>query len=255
MGSGMTTHKNAENGRDTNSNFLLALKQPSVVAFLSSQTTDFGMRKEGMTLRILVCAALAALPVCAASAQAVLTTLHCFTNGMDGADPAAALVQGSDGNFYGTTLVGGMNGDGTIFKITTNGLLTSLYSFGTVTNSQGFPLDGETPYAGLVQGSDGNFYGTTTYGGFAYDESESEYAGYGTVFRLRLPPPPLQIALDGNEVSLAWAANHASGLLLRTTTNLTQPWVPVTNAPVVVGNQLLLTLAITNASQFFRLSQ
>ena len=72
--------------------------------------------------------------------------------------PYAGLVQGSDGNFYGTTYDGGTNGYGTVFKISTNGVLTSLHSF-TGTN------DGANPYAGLVQGSDGNFYGTTYSGG------------------------------------------------------------------------------------------
>ena len=65
-------------------------------------------------------------------------------------------MQGSDGNFYGTTYGGGTNGGyGTVFKISTNGALTSLYSF-TGGN------DGANPDAGLVQGSDGNFYGTTS---------------------------------------------------------------------------------------------
>ena len=77
---------------------------------------------------------------------------------MDGANPAAGLVQGSDGNFYGTTSGGGTNDAGTVFKISTNGALTSLYSF-TGGN------DGADPDAGLVQGSDGYFYGTTPYGG------------------------------------------------------------------------------------------
>jgi uncharacterized repeat protein (TIGR03803 family) len=63
---------------------------------------------------------------------------------------------GSDGYFYGTTSGGGgPNKSGTVFKITTNGALTSLYSF-TGGN------DGANPVAALVQGSDGNFYGTTT---------------------------------------------------------------------------------------------
>ena len=85
----------------------------------------------------------------------LLTSLYSFTGGNDGANPEAGLVQGSDGNFYGTTYNGGTNGGyGTVFKISPNGALTSLYSF-TGGN------DGGYPDAGLVQGSDGNFYGTT----------------------------------------------------------------------------------------------
>ena len=58
-----------------------------------------------------------------------LTTLHNF-NGTDGKQPDAALVQGTDGNFYGTTYYGGSGKDGTVFKITASGTLTTLHSFG-----------------------------------------------------------------------------------------------------------------------------
>src|SRR5207302_10946622 len=83
---------------------------------------------------------------------------HSF-NGGDGRSPEAALVQGSDGNFYGTTLLGGAHLEGTVFKIDATGSLTTLHSF------SGSPGDGAVPFAGLVQGSDGNFYGTTASGG------------------------------------------------------------------------------------------
>ena len=85
-----------------------------------------------------------------------------FTNG---SGPNAGLIQGTDGNFYGTTLLGGTNNNctdrcGTVFKITAKGTLTTLHSFdGT---------DGSSP-TGLVQATDGNFYGTTANGG-AYDK-------------------------------------------------------------------------------------
>jgi uncharacterized repeat protein (TIGR03803 family) len=89
-----------------------------------------------------------------------LTTLHSFDS-TDGAGPFAGLVQGTDGNFYGTTSNGGANcfpfGCGTVFKITTGGALATLYSFCTQTNC----ADGAGPSAGLVQATDGNFYGTT----------------------------------------------------------------------------------------------
>ena len=103
------------------------------------------------------------------STNGALTSLYSFTGGNDGANPQAGLVQGSDGNFYGTTPDGGTNDAGTVFKISTNGALTSLYSF-TGGN------DGANPYAGLVQGSDGNFYGTTS--------RRRHERRHGTVFKI-----------------------------------------------------------------------
>jgi uncharacterized repeat protein (TIGR03803 family) len=89
-------------------------------------------------------------------------------NGSNGTYPQFLdLIQGTDGNFYGTTTEGGTSGQGTIFKITAAGELTTLHNFDT--------SDGASPHGTLVQTSDGNFYGTTQLGG-AY--------GYGTVFRM-----------------------------------------------------------------------
>ena len=87
-----------------------------------------------------------------------LTILHSF-NGADGDAPESELVQASDGNFYGTTSQVGPNGVGTVFKITPGGTLTTLNSF-----AQG-GSNGSSPYGGLVQATDGNFYGTTYAGG------------------------------------------------------------------------------------------
>lgn len=94
-----------------------------------------------------------------------LTTLHTFI-GTDGSDPLARMIQGTDGNFYGTTFGGGASHNGTVFKITPGGTLTTLHSFAG--------SDGATPYAGLVQATDGNFYGTTLAGGI----------GQGTLFKI-----------------------------------------------------------------------
>jgi uncharacterized repeat protein (TIGR03803 family) len=106
-----------------------------------------------------------------------LTTLHTFVGGgTEGNYPEAGLVQGTDGNFYGTTASGGANGYGTIFKITPAGTLTTLYNF----DSTG----GANPWAGLVQGADGNLYGTTTYGGTS--GSGCTGFGCGTVFKITL---------------------------------------------------------------------
>jgi uncharacterized repeat protein (TIGR03803 family) len=113
-----------------------------------------------------------------------LTSLYSFTGTNDGGYPEAALVPGSDGNFYGTTALGGTSGyygPGTVFKMSANGALTTLYAFGTVTNANGRPLDGAVPAAALVPGSDGYFYGTTPSGGVYMDQYGS---GYGTVFKI-----------------------------------------------------------------------
>jgi uncharacterized protein (TIGR03437 family) len=105
-----------------------------------------------------------------------LTTLHSF-DGMDGASPFAGLVQATNGDFYGTTFGGGANcppyGCGTIFKITPSGTLTTLYSF---CSSYSSCSAGELPIAGLVQATDGDFYGTTDSGGADF--------GTGTVFKM-----------------------------------------------------------------------
>lgn len=95
------------------------------------------------------------------TAGGTFTTLHSF-GGPDGSRPNGGLVQAFDGDLYGTTNTGGANGGdvglGTVFKITTSGVLTSLHSFNEV-------WDGFAPYAGLVQATDGNLYGTTALAG------------------------------------------------------------------------------------------
>lgn len=95
------------------------------------------------------------------STNGALTTLYTFKGGAEGSEPAGGLIQGVDGNLYGTTEFGGdANDDGTIFQITTSGLLTTLYTF---TGGS----DGSGPMAGLIQGTDGNLYGTAASGGDA----------------------------------------------------------------------------------------
>jgi uncharacterized repeat protein (TIGR03803 family) len=111
----------------------------------------------------------------------VLSTLYSFCALEDCADgqfPYAGLVQASNGDFYGTTTVGGANSKGTVFEITSAGKLTTLYSFCAQANC----TDGYFPYAGLIQATDGNLYGTTYYGG-SYT-SCGIGVGCGTVFRV-----------------------------------------------------------------------
>src|ERR1019366_42188 len=98
----------------------------------------------------------------------VVSFLHSFTGGGDGADSQTGLTPGADGNFYGASYQGGANSFGSIYKMAPNGAVTAVYEF---TGS----ADGAYPYADLVQGKDGHFYGTTLEGGAN---------GYGTVFGL-----------------------------------------------------------------------
>ncbi len=107
------------------------------------------------------------------TADSGLTILHTFATS-DGTQPLGALIEAADGDLYGTTSLGGTNNAGTIFRITSNGVLNSLYSFGAATNSLGYDLDGKEPYAGLIQGKDGDFYGVTYAGGIS---------NVGTIFR------------------------------------------------------------------------
>jgi uncharacterized repeat protein (TIGR03803 family) len=114
----------------------------------------------------------------------VFTTLHNFCGGngcgslaTDGAAPIGRLAIGSDGNLYGTTQSGGIYqghyNSGTIFRVSLSGAYQIMHIF-TGANGAG---DGENPAAGLTFASDGNFYGTTEFGGTS---------GFGTVFRMNL---------------------------------------------------------------------
>ena len=111
------------------------------------------------------------LGLCAATAMALsaqtFTTLHSF-DGTDGADPYAGIVQGTNGEFYGTTDGGGATNYGTVFKMTRSGSLTTLDSFCNQYGCTAVP-------SGLVQATNGDFYGTSIFGGIN---------NAGTVFKI-----------------------------------------------------------------------
>jgi uncharacterized repeat protein (TIGR03803 family) len=173
------------------------------------------------------------------STNGALTSLYSFTGGNDGGNPYAGLVQGSDGNFYGTTVGGGTNDYGTVFQISTNGALTSLYSF---TGGD----DGRWPYAGLAQGNDGSFYGTTEYGG---------QGGAGTVFRLTIVPEFQAVTLTNGSLSLTWSTEAGGKYQLQYNSDLsTSNWTNLGSPVTATGAMLNTTDFLTNGPQrFYRL--
>jgi uncharacterized repeat protein (TIGR03803 family) len=132
---------------------------------LASNGDFYGMAQEGGTGSGCGCGTVFKI-----TPAGTLTTVHNFA-GPDGSAPVAALIQVSSGLFYGMTSTGGAHNQGTVFKMTAGGTITTLYSF----CAQSGCTDGSSPQDSLVQGYDGNFYGTTYLGG----SSDA-----GTVFKI-----------------------------------------------------------------------
>jgi uncharacterized repeat protein (TIGR03803 family) len=171
------------------------------------------------------------------------TNLYPFTGGSDGAFPHSALVQGSDGNFYGTTYSYGNFGYGTIFQLDTNGNVTPLISF----TSTASPYLGANPQGSLVQGADGNFYGTTPNGGVYND---------GTVFRLSLPLPPVfkSVVNNAGTVTLVWSTVASQSYQLQYTTNLASPsWSNLGNAMMATNGVMMTNSVGTDPQRFYRI--
>jgi len=126
---------------------------------------------------VWVTCALAIMLVHGAFAANKEKVLYSFSGGSDGGDPATALIFDRSGNAYGTSVVGGANGFGTVFQLkrASGGkwIEIVLYSFG------GSP-DGMYPYGGVIFDKSGNLYGTTVGGG----SGTSCGSGCGTVFKL-----------------------------------------------------------------------
>jgi uncharacterized repeat protein (TIGR03803 family) len=107
------------------------------------------------------------------TAEGVFTVLHDFED-TDGDGPLGVLAQGTDGAFYGTTLYDGTQGGGTAFRMSPTGKVNTLYNFCTQNDCS----DGSNPNVGLIQDTNGIFYGTTPFGGGNGAMSD------GTIFRL-----------------------------------------------------------------------
>jgi uncharacterized repeat protein (TIGR03803 family) len=118
--------------------------------------------------------------------QAKLTTIYTFclssSTCTDGSGPSGGLVLATDGNFYGVTDGGGVHNFGTVFRITPAGKLTTLHNFD---NTDGWVAQG----SGLIQAANGNFYGTTFYGGANSEGTVFEITASGTFTSLYSFPP------------------------------------------------------------------
>jgi uncharacterized repeat protein (TIGR03803 family) len=189
-----------------------------------------------------------------------LTTLHTFSGSPDGFGPLAALVRGSDSNFYGTTVWGGITntyadvtgpppGDGIVFKMTPLGTLTTVYQFSGTT-------DGRNPEIGaLVQSSfDGYLYGTTALGG-VYDAGTvfkcgipatytwsvtggSVTAGQGSAYISIMPSSVCPVTLSVAETNTLLDCSNSGSITITPTAP-----VPSANSPVTQGQSLTLSAA------------
>jgi uncharacterized repeat protein (TIGR03803 family) len=123
------------------------------------------------------------------TSSGTLTTVYDFSNATGG---VGSLIQATNGNLYGTTLAGGylncdygfgVTGCGTVFELTSKGRFLTLYGF----CRNFFPCaDGAMPEGSLIQGADGDLYGTTYYGGFNNANSGCDYVGCGAIFKFTL---------------------------------------------------------------------
>ena len=178
------------------------------------------LRKLNRGRRACAVSALCATAAMALPAQ-TFTTVYSFcvdSTCSDGDLPAAGLVQATDGNFYGTTPYGGAIGNGTVFKITPGGTLTTLHSFGQ--------LDGRHPLTALVQATNGDFYGTTS-------DFGAEISSRGTIFEITPSgtlttlyscsyldcsmPSALVQATDGNLYGTAIDGGYSAGTVFKIT--------------------------------------
>ena len=153
-----------------------------------------------------------------------LTTIYRFSGLADEGNPLAALIQGSDGNLYGTTAGGVSPAYGTVFKLTLDGTLTTLFVFTYDPTTDTFP-NGNAPEAALVEGPDGNLYGTTAGGG----RQNGGSSALGTIFKMSpagdllgsfpvygsldiaIPNAPLVLGTDGAFYSTSYNSGGVVG--------------------------------------------
>jgi len=207
----------------------------------------------------------------ASSGAQTFTNLYSFTNVTNGIRPNG-LTLGPDGNFYGTTYSGGFtniswpSGLGTVFKVTTDGTLTTLCSFGSPYQTYGWNPSGK-----LTLGNDGNFYGTTYYG---YNSSFAHPTGYpsgaGSVFKVTtngilttlvyfngtngaFPAAGVTLGNDGNfyGTTVSGSGNNSYGSIFKVTTNGTLTTLGSFKSGYLVGDEPRSKLTLDNEGNFY----
>src|ERR1700693_3064511 len=146
---------------------------------------------------------------------ATITTLVNFHNTYGENPDLETLVQGKDGDLYGTTADGGANSFGTVFKVTPTGRLIVLHSF--------TGADGKYPESGLVLGVDGKFYGMTNQGGSNNDGTIFKITRAGALTTLHAfnnedgaaPTDALTQAADGNLYGTTSEGGNANGIIFK----------------------------------------
>jgi uncharacterized repeat protein (TIGR03803 family) len=229
----------------------------------ASDGNFYGTMNEGGKMVILSC------PSCSAgylvyylgtvfrmSPGGTLTNIVLFTQMREGGGPVAGLLEGTDGNLYGSTYVGGPgtsylpSGPGLLFKTTPDGSLTTLFQFRS--NS----LDGVNPRGNLVQASDGSFYGTTSWAGPGFATNGS----FGTVFRLTVPgaeaPKIIRTTLTGGTMTIAWLALAGRSYQLQLATDLMQTNWSNAGSVIIATNTVMSTSdsAGMNSQRFYRVA-
>jgi uncharacterized repeat protein (TIGR03803 family) len=174
-----------------------------------------------------------------------LTPLYSFTGGCDGYGPLGALVQATDGNFYGTASKGGTNGNGTIFRITPNGAFVILHMF--LGGNEGYK-----PMAAMVQGQDGNLYGTTANGGMATSSNTNR----GTIFRLVIPPMIQPIAQTGGAITLTWSSIVGQTYQVQCNSDLNSTnWINLTPLITPTSSRTMVsdTISVNQQQRYYRI--
>ena len=169
------------------------------------------------------------------------TTLHSFS-ATNGAYPEASLVEGADGWLYGTTagsvFDGGSATNGTVFAISLLGQFSSLANFDYTV--------GPEPVSSLTLGADGNFYGTTLYGGLE---------GLGALYRLVTPPIITAIAATNGSVTLTWTAFSNGVYRVEHKPAVDSPgWTPLATNIIATGNTASRTDNPGNTNRIYRVN-